>query len=170
MQPKSQIVTVEIKKSDGETFEFHPESDRKFRLVCFNDEDIRVFGKMPLKLIRRPFREFAEAWVAEHAYELKVILEEYIPDFKPEALRKCLEEAKHGMKLSCEQKHGKRDGAVVFSMMWDFLRAIAIKLKKSVENGVIQWEIESLPNNGGVYRILLEGGRDEESVDYNQGE
>ncbi len=30
----------------------------------------------------------------------------------------------------------------------------------SVEPNV-QWEVEPLPNNGGIYRILLEGGQDE---------
>jgi len=31
------------------------------------------------------------------------------------------------------------------------------------------WEVEMLPNNGGIYRILLEGGQDEKGVHDNQG-
>ena len=32
-----------------------------------------------------------------------------------------------------------------------------------------RWEVESLPNNGGIYRMLLEGGQDEKGVHNNQG-
>ena len=32
----------------------------------------------------------------------------------------------------------------------------------------VRWEVESLPNNGGIYRILLEGGKNE-GVNNNQG-
>ena len=32
----------------------------------------------------------------------------------------------------------------------------------------VRWEVESLPNNGGIYRILLEGGKNE-GVHNNQG-
>lgn len=34
----------------------------------------------------------------------------------------------------------------------------------------LRWEVESLPNNGGIYRILLRGGKNEESCHNNQGE
>ena len=34
----------------------------------------------------------------------------------------------------------------------------------------IRWESENLPNNGGIYRILLEGGQSEKGVHNNQGE
>lgn len=34
----------------------------------------------------------------------------------------------------------------------------------------LHWEVESLPNNGGIYKILLTGGRNEEGVHDNQGE
>ena len=34
----------------------------------------------------------------------------------------------------------------------------------------LQWEVEALPDNGGIYRILLEGGQHEEGIHYNQGE
>jgi hypothetical protein len=33
----------------------------------------------------------------------------------------------------------------------------------------LRWEVESLPNNGGIYRILLEGGQSEKGVHDNQG-
>ena len=32
----------------------------------------------------------------------------------------------------------------------------------------VHWEVESLPNNGGIYRILLEGGDDGKGVHRNQ--
>jgi hypothetical protein len=32
------------------------------------------------------------------------------------------------------------------------------------------WEVEMLPNNGGIYKILLKGGRDEKGVHNNQGQ
>ena len=33
----------------------------------------------------------------------------------------------------------------------------------------IRWEFESLPNSGGIYRILLKGGQDEKGFHNNQG-
>ena len=33
----------------------------------------------------------------------------------------------------------------------------------------VRWEIESLPNNGGIYRMLMKGGQDGKSVQHNQG-
>ena len=30
------------------------------------------------------------------------------------------------------------------------------------------WEVEMLPDNGGIYRILLEGGQSEEDIHNNQ--
>ncbi|MFC1999967.1 hypothetical protein ACFLXE_04320 [Chloroflexota bacterium] len=33
----------------------------------------------------------------------------------------------------------------------------------------IQWKLESLPNNGGIYRMLLEGGQDGKGAHDNQG-
>jgi hypothetical protein len=33
----------------------------------------------------------------------------------------------------------------------------------------LRWEMESLPNNGGIYRMLLEGGQDGKGVHNNQG-
>lgn len=34
----------------------------------------------------------------------------------------------------------------------------------------LKWEKESLPNNGGIYKMLLRGGEHEESVHDRQGE
>ena len=34
----------------------------------------------------------------------------------------------------------------------------------------VVWEFESLPNNGGIYQILLQGDQNEKSVHDNQGE
>lgn len=33
----------------------------------------------------------------------------------------------------------------------------------------LHWEVESLPNNGGIYKILLTGGENEEGFHNNQG-
>jgi hypothetical protein len=33
----------------------------------------------------------------------------------------------------------------------------------------IAWDVDSLPNNGGIYEILLRGGRDEKGSNNNQG-
>lgn len=30
------------------------------------------------------------------------------------------------------------------------------------------WEVEMLPDNGGIYRTLLEGGQSEKDIDHNQ--
>ena len=30
------------------------------------------------------------------------------------------------------------------------------------------WEVEMLPDNGGIYRALLEGGQSEQDIDHNQ--
>lgn len=34
----------------------------------------------------------------------------------------------------------------------------------------LRWEVESLPNNGGIYKILLRGGQKEKGSHSNQGE
>lgn len=34
----------------------------------------------------------------------------------------------------------------------------------------LRWEVESLPHNGGIYRMLMEGGQDEEGIHNNSGE
>ena len=33
-----------------------------------------------------------------------------------------------------------------------------------------KWEVESLPDNGGIYRIIMKGGRDEKSAHNNPSE
>ena len=33
----------------------------------------------------------------------------------------------------------------------------------------VHWEVESLPNNGGIYKILLQGGQNEKGTHDNQG-
>jgi len=34
----------------------------------------------------------------------------------------------------------------------------------------LRWEVESLPNNGGIYRILLKGSQNEKSAHNNSGQ
>lgn len=34
----------------------------------------------------------------------------------------------------------------------------------------LRWEVESLPNNGGIYRILLQGGQNEKGSHNNSGQ
>ena len=33
----------------------------------------------------------------------------------------------------------------------------------------VRWEVEFLPDNGGIYRMLLKGGRSEEGIHHNEG-
>ena len=34
----------------------------------------------------------------------------------------------------------------------------------------LAWEVEMLPNNSGIYKILLKGGQDEEGIHDDQGQ
>lgn len=51
-----------------------------------------------------------------------------------------------------------------------FLREALKRVRvKGKQVSAIQWEIESLPDNSGIYRILLEGGQSEKGVHDTQG-
>lgn len=51
---------------------------------------------------------------------------------------------------------------------------ITVRLRRRVrqEDGGMDliWEVETLPDNGGIYPMLLEGGQDEKGIHNNQGE
>ena len=33
----------------------------------------------------------------------------------------------------------------------------------------VRWDVETLPDDGGIYRMLLKGGHDEKGIYHNQG-
>ena len=53
------------------------------------------------------------------------------------------------------------------------LLMIAVRLRRQSkqEDGRMDliWEVEMLPDNGGIYRMLLEGGYGDEGIHDNQG-
>jgi len=165
-----------LRDESGVTEEFPYRDQKQFCLLVFHDKSLpEVLGKMPLKVMRRPLREWAEDWVVQHATEadaiLDTILNECSPRFTTEAVMRAVKDTRSGDKTLFASEYGKRrDGVVVFHVFSELLRALALRLKERMAKPEIRWEVESLPNNGGVYRILLQGGQDEKGVHHNQGE
>lgn len=159
---------VEVKLSNGATHSFSCQNASQFRLLSFNDGGVDILGKMPWKVIRRPLREMADKWASEHADEVGVILKEHISGFTPKALTVMLKEAKDEAKISHARAHGRRDGAVVIHIMWEFFRVIVARLRVSIMSRVTNWEVDQLADGGEIYRILLEGSRNEEGIHHNK--
>jgi hypothetical protein len=59
-------------------------------------------------------------------------------------------------------KSGQSTGSIDEESFLSFL------LQGGIIEPNVRWEVQSLPNNGGIYRILLEGGKNE-GVHNNQG-
>ncbi len=51
--------------------------------------------------------------------------------------------------------------------VYDRLFLLWLRQGGSIEPNV-KWEVESLPNNGGIYRIIMEGGSNEKSFHNSQ--
>jgi hypothetical protein len=87
--------------------------------------------------------------------------------FDPEQLLTLSRDIKGEFKMLVRREYPGRDGTLVFNVMWEILLAMVRRLKQENQGPDLHWEIESLPNDGGIYRILLEGGRDEDGVHNN---
>lgn len=62
-----------------------------------------------------------------------------------------------------KREHGSTDGPIMSSLSEEMIKAISHSLSKIGVKPRIQWEVESLPSDFGVYHILLEGGKYRES-------
>ncbi|MFC1965000.1 hypothetical protein ACFLWG_03245 [Chloroflexota bacterium] len=170
MKNNKPIKSITIREKRGEPLVLPPKDDSQFRILTFDEGKVRIYGGMPWKVMRKPLREMAEKWASEHADEVGVILKEHVPGFTPKALMIMLEEAKDEIKISHEQAHGRRDGAVIFHILGEFFRAVVAKLRESIMSRVTNWEVEDLVDGGGIYRIILKGGQDEKSAHNNPSE
>ena len=77
----------------------------------------------------------------------------------PNALLSRLWESNIERKACFRQRFGKRDGTVMFYLSKEIIEAVGYCLKRIGVKPRIQWEVESLPHDVGIYHILLEGGK-----------
>ncbi len=116
-------------------------------------------GSLPLKIAHRPLQQWAEDWVERQdivALEdiLKSCWSGTVDSFLNSIRNRAVE-----VKAYFQKECGKRGGALAFLIVIAIIKAVKRKLSAIR----IHWKVESLPDNGGIYRILLEVGKDDES-------
>ena len=135
-------VLITINNEDG-TLDTKIECDdyKQFRILWFDEEGYpRVYGKLPLRMIRKPFGEWAENWAEEHMVEIEAMLRQYRPEITPAEIIIALEGVRNGDKRSSEQKTGNRDITVVYYMVGQLLKAMILAFRKVVERITTVWE------------------------------
>ena len=154
-------IAIRIENEHGAALKkFRFSSPREFTLVFFDKEGrLRSLGSLPLKMVHRPLQQWAEDWVKRQDIAvLEDTLQSYwlgtVESFLNSMKAKAVE-----VKAYFQEECGKRGGALAFLIVIAMIKAVKRKLSAIR----IHWKVESLPDNGGIYRILLEAGKDDES-------
>ncbi len=126
-------------------------------------------------------RAWARDLVAKHdAEEISAILRRWAKDWtggndtnganpaiteisKLERLLSWLREKNANHKVYFRQHYNERDALIMHHLSKEMVKAVSYYLKRVGVKLKIQWEIQSLPNDMGIYRILFEGGKFHES-------
>ncbi len=144
-----------------------------------------INGRFPWGNAHGVAKELIRAWardlVAGHdAAELGAILLQWLGDWSfgkniteidppvdelapLDTLLNCLGDKSIDRKSCFGQQYDNHDAVMMFHLSNAMIEAIGYCLKKMGAKLRIQWEIEFLPNDTGIYRILLEGGKQHES-------
>lgn len=144
-----------------------------------------INGRFPWRNARSVARGILRAWardlIEKHdAVQLCAILGQWMKDWQStndragtntdnlelprlENILSSLIDGRLQRKAYFRQVYDSRDGSVMSHLSEEMLEAISHCLKKTGVKPRIHWEVESLPNDVGIYRILLKGGKHHES-------
>lgn len=162
-----------------------PQNLIDYRVYYIGKDGIRVDGtpiesKFPWRIAGRVVRGVLRAWagdlVAGHdAPQLTAILHRWskqwlwendvnsaypaVANFSTlECLLSWLREQNYNRKVYFQRHNNDKDASTMYYLSEEMLAAVSYCLKRMGMKPKIQWIIESLPNDAGIYRILLEGG------------
>ena len=150
-------ISIKLKDRQGtpmEELEFR--SDRQIMRLSFDDNDVpRITGKLPLNVLHKPLREWVKS---QDTTPAEVALKELLPYVTIQSLSHLVKTQFAALKASCQEGWGRQKGALVFLIFVTIVEA----LRRKSSSLAIQWEVESLANDAGIYRFLLDGGKHDE--------
>ena len=149
-------VSIELTSGDGTIRNFEFDSDRQFRLLWFDKGGTHVYGKLPLKVIRKHSKEWAETWAAAHVTEMEAYLKHHLPGAIPEELINALKEAKYDRTGLSGLEHENRDDLVASYIVRELLRAVLIRIKKAMEKTLTIWEFPNPQFDGRESNSILD--------------
>ena len=106
--------------------------------------------------------QWANKWAVNHDVT-EIQTNNIVEPPSPKHCLSCLINNSIERKEYFRREHGSTDGPVMFYLSEEMIKAISHCLRKIGMKPRIQWEVESLPNDVGIYHILLEGGKYNES-------
>lgn len=141
-------VSITINNDDGTLDTIKCDSYKQFRILWFDEEGCpHVNGELPLRMIRKPFSEWAKAWAEEHALEIGAMLRQYRPEVTPAEIIATLEEVKNEDVRLSELKNGNRDNTVVYYMVGQLVKAMLDAFRQVVERITTIWEFPQFDKN-----------------------
>ena len=84
------------------------------------------------------------------------ITEFNVMDFDLNELLRYLRGIRSQERRSFQQQYGKRDGNLIFCLLWEMLLAILVRLKELAEIPVTSWEFSEAPVNNREINAILE--------------
>lgn len=170
--------------------ELTPNPQMPYRIYYIGKEGITfggtpLQGKFPWKTSQRFTRRILRAWardlIRRHDEEqLNSILQKWAKDWSveyipmetnptvvelptPQRLLGWLRDKTPERKLFFGEQDNERDALMLFHLSEEMIKAMNYCLMREGMRLRIRWEVESLPDGAGIYRILLERGENLES-------
>ena len=161
-----------------------------YRTYCISKDGVYIGGspikgKFPWRSAQGILRGILRAWARDlveghDTIQIGAILHRWAKDWtggndinganpaitetsKLERLLSWLREKNADHKVYFRQHYNERDASIMHHLSKEMVEAVSYCLKRISMKPKIQWEVESLPNCVGIYRILLEGGDNCES-------
>lgn len=150
--------------------------------ICLGGSPIS--GRFPWRnaesVVRRILRAWARDIVARHdTTQLATILHQWARDWSSnnddadtnngellplENILSSLIDKRLEHKAHLRQIYGSRGGSVMSHLSEEMIEAVGYSLIQVGKNRATKWVVDSLDDDGGIYRIILRGGEREESV------
>lgn len=143
-------VAIKIRDQSGSIVEeLQFDNISQFRLLYFDTKGHpRILGRLPLKTIKKSSKLWAEDWASgQDIAEVKDAFAKYHAGLSPEVL---LESATDGTltKQGMQRDYGKKDGAVVYAILWPMFTALMRRLRQAMMKPVTAWQFVRSPGEG----------------------
>jgi len=164
-------------------FKLKSQASMPYRVYYMSKDGIQlggtsIEGKFPWKSSQKVARRILRAWardlVSGHdEAQLSAILQKWAKDWIghtgdgpfvdkpsiPKYIINQLREKTNERKALFTKQNNERDASIMFHLSEEMIKAVNYCLMREGIRLRIRWEVESLPNGAGIYRILLEGGK-----------
>lgn len=135
-------ITITDNETGDITTRFACDNLREFRLLYFDKDGLaNIHGKLPLKVIHAPLREWAHNWAETHLAEFEAFITQSLPENTEEEIISLLNDMRSENVSIPIAGTGKRDTTIATHMVQELLRALAMTFTKAVNKPKTTWEI-----------------------------